>query len=224
METGILFLFSRSTNCVTYSIDPADRIFLHCRRRSAAIHVYIPVSRGTSSLAVVFAANYVAALIYTASCIQSPWNVSSPAGQLPHYRSQFHRFVDVDRRQSSGGMNNTIGDFAANISHINGNPYTRLDTNWRKGVYIRGLAVFSPCNALMAIPIANRYQYLFAHTPSYHLRAKVTANIFSDGYINITSSIILDPNSNTPNRQAAGQNIARYWGHIQESKPYTLRY
>jgi len=61
---------------------------------------YAPVSRGTSDLAVVFAANYIAALICTASCIQSSRNVTPPPGQSTHYRSQFRRFrlYEADER------------------------------------------------------------------------------------------------------------------------------
>jgi hypothetical protein len=73
------------------------------------MHLSTPVSRDTSGLAVVFAANYIAALIYTVSCIQSSRNVSPPTGQLTHYRSQFRRFRLYEAEERARQLDRRFG-------------------------------------------------------------------------------------------------------------------
>lgn len=155
--------------------------------RFAAIHLSVP--RGARASRLVFATNYVAALIYTVSCIQSriemPVHRRGTIASLSPAISPFRGYKD-DNKSARIRLGERLGVLLS--PNTNGNPYMSVKTK-RIAVVIHIHISRKRRKPLLrgSIPVS------FHFTLSYPQKWPQT---FSNAYINITSSIILNPGLN----------------------------
>lgn len=166
--------FNRKQPCRLCCSAAPSIIFSHCR--SAAIH--LPVSRGASGRAVVFATNYVAALIYAASlafdrveCRFTGGTIASLSLAVSPFRGCKPVYKSRRRRDEWGSLGDSGGIAAEMRTEIHTYRYQKISKRPYRGM--------SSCAAHLYIADRRRgsiYTCIFSLCPI--ISVKVIVNIF----------------------------------------------